>query len=100
MATDSESAVLFLALAATTALYMKMGHRSWRKFLVLLGAPILVALALITYQLETRPLALVIGVPATAGFLLSPLLLDPSGESIRRFLRNTLQGRSGALFPS
>ncbi len=96
LATDSQSAVLFLAVAATTALYMKIGHRSWRMFLVLLSAPALVALAMITYQSETRPLAVVIGIPATVAFLLSPLLLDPSGESIRRFLRQRIRGHGGA----
>jgi hypothetical protein len=96
LATDSESATLFLALAATTALYMKMGHRSLRMFLVLLGAPTLVGLALVTYQLEARPLAVVIGIPVALVFFLSPLLLDPSGKSIHRFLMSTLQGHNGA----
>ena len=78
METDANTAMLFLALAATTALYMKAGDRTWRIGLMLLAAPALVAIATVSYQADPRSLTTAVAIPATAVFLLSPIFLDRS----------------------
>jgi len=110
MGADTNTALLFAALALTTAIYMKLGQRSWRITLVMVAVPVLVAVVAIVYQTYPTSLQLVqwesgvqkvilirlsnspamlptmISVVLTAAFLFSPSLLEsPRGGLTRRF---------------
>ena len=104
---DAQTALIFLALAATTAVYMRMGRRGWRIALLLVAAPALVAVATSIYMATQAALvrfnvtdtfhtfqALVPSSPgllpsvlafiATAAFLVSPMLLTRGRREDRR----------------
>ena len=104
---DAPTALIFVALAVTTAVYMRIGRRSWRIALVLVAAPALVAIASSIYLAthpslagfnvtdafyafqefvpkEPRLLPAVFAFLATAAFLLSPMLLERAPWSSRQ----------------
>ncbi len=95
---DADTAMVFLALAITTALYMKMGRRGWRIALMMIAAPLLAAVVTIAYQnspstfsvdgaltkdRDGGTLAMVMVFVLTAAFLLSPILMDPLHKTTR-----------------
>ncbi len=79
--TDTATALVFLGLAAFTALFMKIGQRSWRLLIILALAPPLVALAAIRYQPSPASMPVLITMVLTMAFLMSPVLLDPAGRA-------------------
>lgn len=95
---DADTAMVFLALAITTALYMKMGRRGWRIALMMIAAPLLAAGVTIAYQSspstfsvdgalrndrDGAALSMVMVFVLTAAFLLSPILMDPMHKKTR-----------------
>ncbi|MBI2872331.1 MAG: hypothetical protein HYY00_03975 [Chloroflexi bacterium] len=75
LAADADTALMFVALAVTTALFLKIGRREWRILLVIVAAPVLAALGGITYQADPQSLPIIVVTFLTVAFLLSPLLL-------------------------
>ena len=72
----SDAALVFLALAVTTAIFFKVGQRSLRIALLVVTAPILAALAALAYQSNPNSLPVLLVAFATVVFLISPVLLD------------------------
>ena len=111
---DVQTALIFLALAATTAVYMRIGRRSWRIALLLVAAPALVAVATsiylathsalvsltVTSTSQTLEALVPSGGPgllpailafiATVAFLISPMLLTRGRWSLRRYHSSSL----------
>lgn len=80
---DADTAVVFLALAITTAMYLKVGRRLWRIGILILSAPIIVAMAAIAYQTSPHTFPTIAAIGLTVALLLSPILLDPGNVSHR-----------------
>lgn len=84
---DTVTALVFLALAGFTALFMRIGRRSWRLVLILALVPPLAAIATLKYH-AAADLATVIGaIVLTAVLLVSPVLLDPVDRASLRLRR-------------
>ncbi len=79
--TDTATSLVFLGLAAFTALFMKVGQRSWRLLIILALTPPLVAMAAIRYQTTPASLPVLVAIVLTLAFLMSPVLLDPSDRA-------------------
>lgn len=78
---DADTAIVFLVLALTTALFMKIGQRPLRIALLVIAVPVLLALATLNFRTNTQALSIIIATFATAAFLISPALLE--SRSIR-----------------
>lgn len=79
--TDTATALVFLGLAAFTALFMRVGRRGWRLLIILALAPPLIGLAVIRYQATPDSGPVIIAIVLTALFLISPVLLDPTARA-------------------
>jgi hypothetical protein len=93
---DADTAIVFLALAITTAMYLKVGRRLWRIGLLLLSAPVMVAVAAIAYQASPHTFPTIAAIGLTVALLLSPVLLDAGKASNK----NSLDSSNADLKPS
>ncbi len=79
--TDAATAAVFVALAAFTALFMSVGKRSRRLFILLGAMPPLIVLAVTQYH-TTLGLPTIISVTVLSlALVLSPILLDPTDRA-------------------
>ena len=79
--TDAATAAVFVALAAFTALFMSVGKRSRRLFILLAATPPLIVLAVTQYH-TALGLPTIIAVTALSlALVLSPILLDPTDRA-------------------
>jgi hypothetical protein len=104
---DASTALVFVALGLTTAVYMLLGQRRWRIALTLVAVPILAASATAVYQTHAASfnefsaegafdafasishqnpglLPTMLAFVLTAAFLTSPMLLNPLVDATRR----------------
>jgi hypothetical protein len=93
---DADTAIVFLALAITTAMYLKVGRRLWRIGLLILSAPVMVAMAAIAYQASPHTFPTIAAIGLTVALLLSPVLLDAGKPSYK----NPLDSPNADLKPS
>ena len=75
--TGTTTTMVFVALAVTTAIFMKISNRRWRVLVMLLPAAVLAATAAMRYQTAPGSLPILTAMLLTVAFLLSPILLDP-----------------------
>ena len=100
--TDTARALIFLALAVTTAVFLKVGPRLFRIGLLTLATVILVAITAASLPVNLDMLAVLLMIVASVAFLLSPAMLDPqrhgrnyqlqrqkSGEVVTHWFTNT-----------
>ena len=73
---DADTALVFLALAMTTALFLKVGRRALRIALVVVTTPVLLAIATLAYQRDPNSLPVILATFGTAAFLVSPVFLE------------------------
>jgi len=73
---DSSAAVVFLIVAAATAVFFRMGHRMVRVALLVITAPSMIVLAWVSYQGGPGYVAVFIFSAVSLAALLSPALLD------------------------
>jgi len=74
--TDGDRALVFLALAITTAVFFKAGHRLVQIALLTLATAVLVAFTTLSLPLAGGLLAAILFVLASLAFLLTPALLE------------------------
>ena len=75
--TDTDRALIFLALALTTAVFLKVGARLVRIGLLTLATVILVVITATSFPVDLGMLALLLMIAASGGLLLGPAMLDP-----------------------
>jgi len=73
---DSATSSIFLALAVTTALFMRVGHRLWRVVILAVPSPVLAVVAFVFYAQSVANFDIFVAFTFSAGFLLSPSLFD------------------------
>ena len=73
---DSSAAVVFLILAAATAVFFRIGRRMVRVALLVITAPSMVVLAWVSYQGGPGYVAVFVFAALSLAALLSPALLD------------------------
>ena len=73
--TDSDRALVFLALALTTAVFFKLGHRLLKIALLTISTIIMVAFTVAVIPIGIGVLAAILIVIASVAFLLSPAVL-------------------------
>lgn len=80
---DTATAIIFVALGITTAVFMQVGHRGWRIAILLVPTPALVCGAVLSYRASAAALDVIVALGLTFAFLLSPLLwtLLPAGRA-------------------
>jgi hypothetical protein len=74
--TDTARALIFLSLAVTTAVFLKIGPRLVRIGLLTLATVILVAITAASLPVSLDMLAVLLMIVASVTFLLSPAMLD------------------------
>jgi hypothetical protein len=93
--TDTDRAFIFLALAVTTALFLKTGPRLVRIGLLTLVTAILVAISAASLPISLNVLAVLLMIVASVVFLLSPAVLESQLSHRQGYLR--AQGSSGEV---
>ena len=78
--TDTARALIFLSLAVTTAVFLKVGPRPFRIGLLTLATVILVAITAASLPVSLDMLAVLLMIVASVAFLLSPAMLDPQRQ--------------------
>lgn len=78
--TDTARALIFLSLAVTTAVFLKIGPRLVRIGLLTLATVILVAITAASLPVSLDMLAVLLMIVASVTFLLSPAMLDPQRQ--------------------
>lgn len=81
---DTARAFIFLAMAVTTAVFLKVGPRLLRIGLLTVSTPILVIITAASLPVNLNALAVVLMIVASLAFLLSPAMLESKLER-RRF---------------
>jgi len=74
--TDTARALIFLSLAVTTAVFLKIGPRSFRIGLFTLATVILVAITAASLPISLDMPAVLLMIVASVAFLPSPSMLD------------------------
>ncbi|PKB78554.1 MAG: hypothetical protein BZY88_17855 [SAR202 cluster bacterium Io17-Chloro-G9] len=90
--TDTARALIFLALAVTTAVFLKVGPRLFRIGLLTLATVILVAITAASLPVSLDMLAVLLMIVASVAFLLSPAMLDPQRQGRNYQLRRHRSG--------
>jgi hypothetical protein len=93
--TDTNRALIFLALAVTTALFLKIGPRLVRIGLLTLVTAILVAISAASLPISLNALAVLLMILASVVFLLSPAMLESQLSHRQGHLR--AQGSGGEV---
>lgn len=93
--TDTDRAFIFLALAVTTALFLKIGPRLLRIGLLTLVTAILVAVSAASLPISLNVLAVLLMTVASVVFLLSPAMLESQLSHRQGYLR--AQGGGGEV---
>ena len=75
--TDTDRALIFLALALTTAVFLKVGARLVRIGLLTLATVILVVITATSFPVDLGMLAVLLMIAASGALLLGPAMLDP-----------------------
>ena len=81
---DSSAAIVFLILAAATAIFFRVGRRLVRVGLLVITAPSMVVLAWLSYQGGPSYVAVFLFSAVSLAVLLSPALFDLSGRNAER----------------
>lgn len=76
VATDSSRALVFLALAVTTAVFYRIGHRLLKVGLLTTSTAVLVIVSTLTPPMNLNLLAVILIAVASVAFLLSPALIE------------------------
>ena len=74
--TDADRALVFLALAVTTGVFLKVGHRLMQIGLLSVSAIVLVVFTIVAIPLGFGLLSIILIALATVAFLLSPAILQ------------------------
>ncbi len=74
--TDTAQAFIFLALAVTTAVFLRVGHRALKIGLLTLITAVLVAISAAALPVSLNFLAILLMIVASVVFLLSPAVLE------------------------
>ena len=97
--TDTAQAFIFLALAITTAVFLKVGPRVLRIGLLVLITSILIVITALSLPVDLGFVAMGLMILASLAFLLSPAVLEAKANRRNR-LSIASQGEDGAgLFP-
>ena len=97
--TDTAQAFIFLALAITTAVFLKVGPRVLRIGLLVLITSILIVITALSLPVDLGFVAVGLMILASLAFLLSPAVLEAKANRRNR-LSIASQGEDGAgLFP-
>jgi len=75
-ATDTDRALVFLALAVTTGVFLKVGHRLLKIGLLTVSTAVLVAFTVVAFPLGFSLLSMILITLASVAFLLSPAILQ------------------------
>ena len=100
--TDADRALVFLALAVTTAVFLKLGHRLLKIGLLTIATALMVAFTVVAIPFGFGVLAAILIIIASIAFLLSPAMLvakmdkreearglpDTTGEAITHWSPN------------
>ena len=73
---DASRALIFVAMAVTTAVFLKVGPRLLRIGLLMATTSILVIITAASFPVSLSALAVVLMIVASLAFLLSPAILD------------------------
>ena len=73
---DGDRALVFLALAITTAVFLKVGQRLLQIALLTLSTAVLVVYTVVAVPLSSSVLAMLLITIASVAFLLSPAMMD------------------------
>ena len=101
-ATDTDRALVFLALAVTTGVFLKVGHRLIKIGLLTISTVLLVVFTLVAAPLTIGLISMMLIIIASVAFLLSPailqsrlerreqsrLLMEGGGEVVNHWFRN------------
>ncbi|MBI2856262.1 MAG: hypothetical protein HYX93_05380 [Chloroflexi bacterium] len=90
--TDASTALGFLALALTTAIFCRLSQRLLRVGLLIIAAPVILALVLVSYQGGPNPFGMLMVSIVSLIFLLSPALLESKMTS-KEEAREQREGR-------
>ena len=74
--TDADRAMVFLALAVTTGVFLKVGHRLLKIGLLTLSTALLVVFTIVAIPLSIGLLSMILIILASVAFLLSPAILQ------------------------
>jgi hypothetical protein len=98
---DSSAAIVFLILAAATAVFFRIGRRMVRVALLIITAPSMIVLAWVSYQGGPGYLAVFVFAAVSLAALLSPALLDlRTGDAERSSMPDGPDGASDqAMLP-
>ena len=96
--TDTARAFIFVAMAITTAVFLKLGPRLLRISLLTVSTTILVVITAASLPVGLNALAVVLMVVASLAFLLSPAMLESTLE--RRRIRPRTLGEAPELWSS
>jgi hypothetical protein len=75
-ATDADRALVFLALAVTTGVFLKVGHRLVKIWLLTVSTVLLVVFTLVAAPLTISLISIMLVIIASVAFLLSPAILQ------------------------
>lgn len=94
-AVDNSAAIVFLIVAAATAIFFRIGKRLVRVALLLITAPSVIILAWVSYQGGTRPFSVFLFAAISLAVLLSPALFDlkdhqPTDENLMPFIDDSI----------
>ena len=95
---DASAVVVFLILAAATAIFFRIGRRLVRVGLLVITAPSMVVLAWLSYQGGAGYVALFLFSAISLALLLSPALFDrqtPATEDDALYLEDSAEGYAG-----
>ncbi len=101
-ASDSDRALVFLALAVTTGVFLKLGHRMYKIALLTISTALLVVFTAVAVPVGLGLLSGILVILASVAFLLSPAviqsrlerrersrqLVDEDGEVVTHWFRN------------
>ncbi len=93
--TDTARAGIFLALAITTAAFLRIGPRMLRIGLLAIATAVLVIFTVASLQVSLNLLALILMIIASVAFLLSPAVLDSKLK--QRHDRRTVNDSTGEV---
>ena len=93
--TDTARAGIFLALAVTTAVFLRVGPRMLRIGLLAIATAILIVITAASLPVSLSVLAVLLMIIASVVFLLSPAVLDPKRKE--RDARRTVSDSTGEV---
>ena len=96
--TDTDRAFIFVAMAITTAIFLKLGPRLLRIGLLTVSTTILVVITAASLPVSLNVLAVVLMIVASVAFLLCPAMLEST--LARRVLRPETLGEVQESWPS